>query len=407
MKNILGFYTKTPLILRIAIGLVIGICLGLFLPQASVVAVFGNIFVGALKAIAPILVFVLVIASLSSAGKGIGKRFGRVIFFYMLSTFLAAVTAVVGSYIFKVTIPLAEAVDKTAPTGLGEVFGSLLSKMVENPIQAIIGANYVGILTWAVVLGLALRLGASEKTKEVLSDISNAVSKTVAWVIQLAPFGIMGLVFSSISEYGIEIFKDYGKLLALLVGCMLIVAFVIDPFIVAVSLHKNPYPLVFRCFKESGVTAFFTRSSAANIPVNMTLCDKLGLDKEYYSVAIPLGATINMDGAAITITIMALAAAFSQGISVNIIIAILLSFVATLGACGASGVAGGSLLLIPMACSLLGVGHDVAMQMVGVGFIIGVVQDSLETAINSSGDVIFCATAEFIDWKKQGKKLPF
>ena len=407
MKNILGFYTKTPLILRIAIGLVIGICLGLFLPQASFVTVFGNIFVGALKAIAPILVFVLVIASLSSAGKGIGKRIGRVIFFYMLSTFLAAVTAVVGSYIFKITIPLAEAVDKTAPTGLGEVFGALLSKMVENPIQAIISANYVGILTWAVVLGLALRIGASEKTKEVLSDISNAVSKTVAWVIQLAPFGIMGLVYSSISEYGIEIFKDYGKLLALLVGCMLIVAFVIDPFIVAVSLHKNPYPLVFRCFKESGVTAFFTRSSAANIPVNMTLCDKLGLDKEYYSVAIPLGATINMDGAAITITIMALAAAFSQGISVNIIIAILLSFVATLGACGASGVAGGSLLLIPMACSLLGVGHDVAMQMVGVGFIIGVVQDSLETAINSSGDVIFCATAEFIDWKKQGKKLPF
>ena len=407
MKNILGFYTKTPLILRIAIGLVIGICLGLFLPQASFVTVFGNIFVGALKAIAPILVFVLVIASLSSAGKGIGKRFGRVIFFYMLSTFLAAVTAVVGSYIFKITIPLAEAVDKTAPTGLGEVFGALLSKMVENPIQAIISANYVGILTWAVVLGLALRIGASEKTKEVLSDISNAVSKTVAWVIQLAPFGIMGLVYSSISEYGIEIFKDYGKLLALLEGCMLIVAFVIDPFIVAVSLHKNPYPLVFRCFKESGVTAFFTRSSAANIPVNMTLCDKLGLDKEYYSVAIPLGATINMDGAAITITIMALAAAFSQGISVNIIIAILLSFVATLGACGASGVAGGSLLLIPMACSLLGVGHDVAMQMVGVGFIVGVVQDSLETAINSSGDVIFCATAEFMDWKKQGKKLPF
>ena len=407
MKNILGFYTKTPLILRIAIGLVIGICLGLFLPQASVVAVFGNIFVGALKAIAPILVFVLVIASLSSAGKGIGKRFGRVIFFYMLSTFLAAVTAVVGSYIFKVTIPLAEAVDKTAPTGLGEVFGALLAKMVENPVQAIINANYVGILTWAVVLGLALRLGASEKTKEVLSDISNAVSKTVAWVIQLAPFGIMGLVFSSISEYGIEIFKDYGKLLALLVGCMLIVAFVIDPFIVAITLRRNPYPLVFRCFKESGITAFFTRSSAANIPVNMTLCDKLGLDKEYYSVAIPLCATINMDGAAITITIMALAAAFSQGISVNIIIAILLSFVATLGACGASGVAGGSLLLIPMACSLLGVGHDVAMQMVGVGFIVGVVQDSLETAINSSGDVIFCATAEFMDWKKQGKKLPF
>ncbi len=407
MKKIFGFYTKVPLILRIAIGLVIGVSLGLWVPQASFVTLFGDIFVGALKAIAPILVFVLVIASLSSAGKGIGKRFSRVIFFYMLSTFLAAVAAVVGSYIFKLTIPLAEAVDRTAPAGLAEVFGNLLKNMVTNPIQSILDANYVGILTWAIIFGLALRIGASDKTKEVLNDISNAVSKTVAWVIQLAPFGIMGLVYSSISEYGIAIFKDYGKLLALLVGCMLVVAFVIDPFIVAISLKRNPYPLVFRCFRESGITAFFTRSSAANIPVNMSLCEKLGLDREYYSVAIPLGATINMDGAAITITVMALTAAFSQGISVNILIAILLSFVATLGACGASGVAGGSLLLIPMACSLLGVGHDIAMQMVGVGFIIGVVQDSLETAINSSGDVIFCATAEFIDWKKQGKKLPF
>lgn len=407
MKKILGFYTKTPLILRIAIGLVIGICLGLFLPQASFVTVFGDIFVGALKAIAPILVFVLVIASLSSAGKGIGKRFGKVIFFYMFSTFLAAVAAVVGSYIFKVTIPLAEGVDRVAPQGLGEVFRTLLGNMVMNPVSAIINANYVGILTWAVIFGLALRIGASDKTKEVLTDISNAVSKTVAWVIQFAPFGIMGLVFSSISEYGIEIFRDYGKLLALLVGCMLVVAFVIDPFIVAITLRRNPYPLVFKCFKESGVTAFFTRSSAANIPVNMSLCEKLGLDKEYYSVAIPLGATINMDGAAITITVMSLAAAFSQGISVNIVIAILLSFVATLGACGASGVAGGSLLLIPMACSLLGVGQDIAMQVVGVGFIIGVVQDSLETAINSSGDVIFCATAEFSEWQKNGKNLPF
>ncbi len=407
MKKVFGFYTKTPLILRIAIGLVIGIVLGLCLPKATFVATLGNIFVGALKAIAPILVFVLVIASLAKAGQGIGKRFRTVVIFYMLSTFLAAVVAVVGSYIFPITIPLAEAVDKTAPAGLGEVFSSLLNNMVMNPVQAIISANYVGILTWAVILGLALRMGANEKTKEVLTDISDAVSKTVAWVIQFAPFGIMGLVFSSVSEYGLEIFTDYGKLLALLVGCMLMVAFVIDPLIVAISLKRNPYPLVFRCFKESGITAFFTRSSAANIPVNMTLCEKLGLDKEYYSVSIPLGATINMDGAAITITIMSLAAAFSQGIQVNILIAILLSFVATLGACGASGVAGGSLLLIPMACSLLGVGQDIAMQMVGVGFIIGVVQDSLETAINSSGDVIFCATAEFREWKKQGKKLPF
>ena len=276
-----------------------------------------------------------------------------------------------------------------------------------NPVSALINANYVGILTWSIILGLALRIVAGEKTKEVLTDISNAVSRAVAWVIQLAPFGIMGLVYSSVSEYGLEIFTDYGKVLAVLVGCMILMALVIDPLIVALALKKNPYPLVFKCFKESGVTAFFTRSSAANIPVNMNLCEKLGLDKEYYSVSIPLGATINMDGAAITITVMSLAAAFSQGIEVNIFLAILLSFVATLGACGASGVAGGSLLLIPMACSLLGVGQDIAMQVVGVGFIIGVIQDSLETAINSSGDVIFCATAEFREWQKQGKELPF
>ena len=405
MKKVLKAYAESSLILRILIGLVIGVSLGLWVPQAGFVTIFGDIFVGALKAIAPILVFVLVIASLSGAGKGIGSRFKTVIIFYLLSTFLAAVVAVLFSYAFKVSIPLSAAAEQAAPAGLGEVFKTLLSNMVMNPVQSIISANYVGILTWAVIIGLAIRGVASEKTKEVLTDISDAVSKTVSWVIQVAPFGIMGLVYSSVNEYGIEIFKDYGMLLAVLVGCMLVVAFVVDPLIVAVALKRNPYPLVLKCFKESGVTAFFTRSSAANIPVNMSLCEKLGLDREYYSVAIPLGATINMDGAAITITVMSLAAAFSQGISVNILLAILLSFVATLGACGASGVAGGSLLLIPMACSLLGIGQDIAMQVVAVGFIIGVVQDSLETAINSSGDVIFCATAEFMHWKKQGKEI--
>lgn len=407
MKRVLQAYTKSPLILRIAVGLVIGVTLGIWVPRAGFVTVFGDIFVGALKAIAPVLVFVLVIASLASAGQGIGKRFKTVVIFYLLSTFLAAVVAVFGSYLFPVTIPLSQAAEQTPPAGLGEVFRGLLSNMVMNPVQALIHANYVGILTWAVIFGLALRTCAGEKTKAVLTDISNAVSKTVAWVIQLAPFGILGLVYGSVSEYGIEIFTDYGKILLLLVGCMLAVALVVDPLIVAIALKRNPYPLVFKCFKESGLTAFFTRSSAANIPVNMSLCEKLGLDREYYSVSIPLGATINMDGAAITITVMSLAAAFSQGISVNLFLAILLSFVATLGACGASGVAGGSLLLIPMACSLLGVGQDVAMQVVAVGFIIGVVQDSLETAINSSGDVIFCATAEFREWQKQGKQLPF
>ena len=405
MKKVIKAYAESSLILRILIGLVIGVSLGLWVPQAEFVSIFGDIFVGALKAIAPILVFVLVIASLSSAGKGIGSRFKTVIVFYLLSTFLAAVAAVLFSFAFKVTIPLAETVEQAAPTGLGEVFKTLLSNMVMNPVQSIISANYVGILTWAVIIGLAVRGVASDKTKEILTDISNAVSKTVSWVIQVAPFGILGLVYSSVNEYGIEIFKDYGMILIVLVGCMLVVALIVDPLLVGIALKKNPYPLVFKCFKESGVTAFFTRSSAANIPVNMALCERLGLDREYYSVAIPLGATINMDGAAITITVMSLAAAFSQGISVNIIIAILLSFVATLGACGASGVAGGLLLLISMACSVLGIGQDIAMQVVAVGFIIGVVQDSLETAINSSGDVLFCATAEFMHWKKQGKDI--
>jgi len=405
MKKVVKAYAESSLILRILIGLIIGVSLGLWVPQAEFVSIFGDIFVGALKAIAPILVFVLVIASLSSAGKGIGSRFKTVIIFYLLSTFLAAVVAVFFSFAFKATIPLTNAVEQAAPTGLGEVFKTLLSNMVMNPVQSIISANYVGILTWAIIIGLAVRGVASDKTKEVLTDISNAVSKTVSWVIQVAPFGIMGLVYSSVNEYGIEIFRDYGVLLTVLVGCMLAVALIVDPLLVGIALKRNPYPLVFKCFKESGVTAFFTRSSAANIPVNMALCEKLGLDREYYSVAIPLGATINMDGAAITITVMSLAAAFSQGVSVNILMAILLSFVATLGACGASGVAGGSLLLIPMACSLFGIGQDIAMQVVAVGFIIGVVQDSLETAINSSGDVLFCATAEFMHWKKQGKEI--
>ena len=406
MKKTFQFYTATPLILRIAIGLVIGVCLGIFWPQASFVATFGNVFVGALKSIAPVLVFVLVIASLASAGKGIGKRFGTVIFFYLLTTFLAAAIAVIASFLFRVQVPLTIRPEtNAAPSGLGEVFNTLLSNMVANPISALINGNYIGILTWSVILGLALRQIASNGTKETLTNISDAVSRVVGWVIQLAPFGIMGLVFSSVSEYGIEIFADYGKLLLVLVGCMLFTALVITPTVVGISLRRNPYPLVFRCIRESGITAFFTRSSAANIPVNMALCNKLGLDKEYYSVAIPLGATINMDGAAITITILSLSAAFSQGINVNILLAILLSFVATLGACGASGVAGGSLLLIPMACSLLGVSSDIAMQMVGIGFIIGVVQDSLETALNSSGDVIFCATAEYRDRLKRGEEI--
>ncbi len=409
MKNLVKKWNDISLILRIAVGLVIGAVLGVVFPQATVISLLGDIFVGALKAIAPILVFVLVMSSLAQAGKGIGKKFRTVIILYMLSTLLAAIVAVFASFMFPIELKLTdvEAASQAAPTGIGEVLKGLLTNMVSNPVAALMNANYVGILCWSIILGLALKSIASDHTKEALSEFSNAVTQAVRWIISLAPFGIMGLVFSSVSTNGLGIFSDYGKLLLLLVGCMLAVALIVDPLIAAICLHRNPYPLVFRCFKESGLTAFFTRSSAANIPINMAVCERLGLDKDMYSVSIPLGATINMDGAAITITVMALAVVHTLGISVDIPTAVFLSVLATLGACGASGVAGGSLLLIPMACSLFGIGNDIAMQAVGVGFIVGVVQDSFETAINSSGDVLFAATAEFREWMKEGREIKF
>lgn len=408
MKNLLKKWNDTSLILRIILGLTAGILLALTMPQITVISILGTLFVNALKAIAPVLVFILVISSLAQAANGIGKRFRTVIFLYMLSTFLASVTAVFASYVFPVTLKLTEAVtDQIPPSGIMEVFHNLLNNIVSNPIAALMNGNYIGILAWSVILGLALKELASEQTKLLLKDLSEAVSQTVRWIINFAPIGILGLVFTSVSENGITIFIDYSRLLALLVGCMLMIALIINPLIVAICLHRNPYPLVYRCFKESGVTAFFTRSSAANIPVNMALCERLGLDKNIYSVSIPLGATINMNGAAITITVMTLAAAHTMGISVHISTAILLSLLSTLAACGASGVAGGSLLLIPMACSLFGISNDIAMQVVGVGFIIGVIQDSSETAINSAGDVLFAATAEFREWLKEGREVTF
>lgn len=407
MKKVVEKWNSISLIIRIAIGLVIGAALGVLAPQATVIGILGDVFVGALKAIAPILVFVLIISALANANRGVGKQFRTVIFLYMLTTLVASVVAVLSSYIFPITLKLTDAATNEAPQGIGEVLKTLITNMVQNPITAMINANYIGILTWAVILGLALKGIASETTKSMLNNVSDAVSTAVRWIISLAPFGIMGLVFSSVSTSGLGIFADYGKLLAVLVGCMLTVALIINPFIVFVLLRKNPYPLVWRCLKESGLTAFFTRSSAANIPVNMQLCEKLGLDKDLYSISIPLGATINMDGAAITIAIMTLAAAHTLGISVDFPSALVLCVLATLAACGASGVAGGSLLLIPMACSLFGISNDVAMQVVGVGFIIGVIQDSVETALNSAGDVLFAATAEFVEWRKQGRELPF
>lgn len=396
LKKVFG----VPLVLRIAIGLVLGIALGLLFPQASFIGVLGTLFIGALKGVAPILVLLLVISSLSVAGKNLGKRFTMVIALYIASTLIAALVAVLASYIFPVSVTLTATEEMSAPGSLSDVFSNLLTNMVMNPVACVMNANYVGILFWAILTGLSIRKFTDDSTKTVLKDISTAVSVTISWIIQTAPFGILGIAFTTVSDKGLMVFTSYGKLIVLLVGCMLFQALVINPIIVAVTLKKNPYPLVFRCLRESAVTAFFTRSSAANIPINMALCEKLGLHKDFYSVSIPLGATINMDGAAITITVMSLAAAKSLGIEVHILHALILSIVATLGACGASGVAGGSLLLIPMACSMLGVPQDIAMQMVSIGFMIGIIQDSLETALNSSSDVLITATADFAQKNK-------
>ena len=404
LKNIARKYMETSLILRIVIGLVIGAVLGVTLKSWTWIGIFGNLFVGALRAVAPVLVFVLIISALSNGQSKLDRKFGLVLFFYMFSTFLAAASAVAASFAFPVTMKLGEAAQSdSVPQNVGEVLQNLLLKMVESPVSAIVNGNYIGILFWAAVFGIAFKKVAADSTRRMLADASEAVSAAVRLIIGFAPFGICGLVYSTVSEYGLEVFKDYGRLLLVLVGCMMFVALVIDPFIAFLFMRRNPYPLVLRCLRESGITAFFTRSSAANIPVNMELCEKLGLDQDMYSVSIPLGATINMDGAAITITVMTLAAANTVGVHVDIPSALVLSILSTLAACGASGVAGGSLLLIPMACSLFGISNDVAMQVVGVGFIIGVIQDSVETMLNSSGDVMFAATAEYSTWIKEGR----
>ena len=396
LKAVAARYNATSLILRILIGLVVGAVLALAVPGAGWVEEFGSLFVGALKGIAPVLVFIIVASALAQGTSKLDRRFGTVIWLYMLTTFL-----------FPQTVVLAEAAEsEVVPQGLGEVMNTLLTNFVANPVSALLNGNYIGILFWACLFGLAMKKYGADSTKLFLANTADAVSQIVRWIINLAPFGIMGLVYTNVSSNGLSIFNLYGRLLLLLVGTILFMALVVSPFIIFVYLHCNPYPLVLRCLRESGLTAFFTRSSAANIPVNMDLCEKLGLDKDMYSVSIPLGATINMDGAAITITIMTLAAANTLGIQVSLPAAILLSVMSALGACGASGVAGGSLLLIPMACSLFGISNDIAMQVVGVGFIIGVVQDSVETALNSAGDVEFAATAEYHQWRREGKPLP-
>lgn len=407
MSNALAKWQGISLILRIIIGMIIGIAFALSVPGNTVLPIFGKVFVGLLKGIAPILVFVLVISALANASGNIGGRFKNVIMIYIFGTFFASVTAVMACQLFPVTMKLTDAATDAAPDGIGQILTTIITNVVANPVNALMNGNYLSILCWAIIFGLGFKKLASKGTCDMVADLAAVVSKAVFWIIQLAPFGIMGLVFSAVSENGLEIFVDYGRLLVVLVGCMFAMALIVNPLITFFFLHRNPYPLVWKCLKISGVTAFFTRSSAANIPVNMELCKDMGLDEDFYSVSIPLGATINMEGAAITITVMAMSVAYTLGIAVDIPTAILLSVLSAVGACGASGVAGGSLLLIPMACSLFGISNDIAMQAVGVGFIIGVIQDSCETGLNSSSDALFTAIAEFYDRRKQGKDFSF
>lgn len=385
---------RTGLVTRIIIGLIAGGVLAAVAPEwASAAGLLGNLFVSGLKAVAPVLVLLLVMSAIAGHKHGQKTNIKPLLVLYLLGTFSAAVVAVIACFLFPSHLTLVATQEAlTSPGSLKEVLGNLLFNIFSNPVKAVAEANYMGILAWAVALGLALRHAAAT-TRQVVDDFAHGVSSLVRLIISLAPLGIFGLVASTLAESGFAALWQYAHLLAVLIGSMLFVALVVNPLIVFVKIRRNPYPLVWTCLRESGVTAFFTRSSAANIPVNLALCEKLGLQEETYSVSIPLGATINMAGAAITITVLSLAAVTTLGIQVDIGTAILLSVVATLGACGASGVAGGSLLLIPMACSLFGISNDLAMQVVAVGFIIGVLQDSAETALNSSTDVLFTAAA--------------
>ena len=401
-KSPFGFFTSLGLVTQIAIGLVLGILVGVLVRNTAAAgavveigAILGSLFVGALKAVAPILVFALVTAAISQHRSGNPTNIRPILVLYLVGTFAAAVVAVGASFLFPSQLLLSgvEAASNEAPTGIGEVMRHLLINLVSNPIQALADANYIGILAWALVLGTAFRQ-ASEHTRTLINDVAEAVSKVVRGVIRFAPLGIFGLVLVTIVKEGFDKLGFYLHLLAVLLGAMLFVALVVNPIIVFTQTRRNPFPLVFTCLRESGVTAFFTRSSAANIPVNMALAKKLGLHEDTYSVSIPLGATINMAGAAITITVLTMAAVHTLGIAVDFWTALLLSVIAAIGACGASGVAGGSLLLIPMACSLFNIPNDIAMQVVGVGFIIGVIQDSAETALNSSTDVLFTAAVD-------------
>ena len=400
-------WTESSLILKIIIGMILGVVLGIVVPQWSFIGFFGKVFVEALKSIAPLLVFILVASAISQAITGVGSKFKIIIAIFLLMNFIAAVVATISCFIFPVSIHLSAASTAVSPGGLADILGEMLLKIFSNPIKSLSEGEYLGILFWSIIIGIALRMVGSDTTKDLLNDIAEVFSKIVYFIIQFAPIGVMGLVFTSVCESGLSIFSQYGELILLIVGCILIMAFIINPLISALLLKRNPFPLVFTCLKESGVTAFFSRSSAANIPINMQLCEKLGLDRDFYSVTIPLGSTINTNGAAVTIAVMTLVACHTMGIPVHFSWAILLCVVTTLAACCASGVVGGSLLLIPLTCSLFGISQDISMQVVAVGFIISVIQDSFETALNSASDVLFTAATEYYMRAKNGEPVNY
>ncbi|MGP9691916.1 serine/threonine transporter [Psychrobacter immobilis] len=395
MHSLIAMYQRIGLVTLIVIGLVLGTLIGWLAPSVGIaLGILGTLFVGALKAVAPILVFFLVMAAICQHRSGNKVYVKPVLFLYLIGTFIAALVAVGASFLFPTELTLVNAtIEQVPPANLKEVLNNLLLSLVANPVAALANANYIGILAWAVIMGIALRQ-AGETTRSTVNDIADAISKVVKWVIALAPFGILGLVANTVADTGFTALLGYARILLVLIGCMLFIALVTNPLLVYLKTGKNPYPLVFTCLRESGITAFFTRSSAANIPINMNLASKLGLHENTYSVTLPLGATINMAGAAITINVLTLAAANTLGIEVTFGSALLLSIVATISAGGTSGVAGGSLLLIPLAASLFNIPDDIALQVVAIGFIISVLQDSAETALNSSTDVLFTAAAD-------------
>lgn len=397
-------FKNVGIVTQIVIGLVLGAGLGLWVNISKVqylnfLSIFGTLYIGSLKAIAPLLVFVLVIDSLASgqSSKKQSQGIKRVILLYFISSFASALVAVIASFMFKVTMPGLEAATTTAKeSDMFKTIMTMLESIVSNPIAAIVEGNYLPILFWACLLGISMKKIASDNTKAFLHDISDSVTSVIQMIISFAPLGVLGLVFEAVSTNGMHIFVDYGKLIALLSVTLILIIFVINPLIVAICLKKNPYPLVFKCLVKSGTNAFFTRSSAANIPINIGLCKELSLDQEIYSVTIPLGATINMAGAAVVITIMSLSTAWTMGLNISFGYAVAMCFLATIAAAGTAGTAGGSLMLIPLACSLFGISPDIAWYTVGVGGTIGVIQDSLETAVNSSSDVLLTATADMM-----------